>query len=373
MMRIKKLNMTRSSGLDMLGSKLRRTVPLMLAAGLPCLATSCDQVSKSKSSQPSVASENEPVGKEAEQLHCNGIVDVDGGVVTLMATKSSTIEKLMVKEGDVVTTGSTVMRFASTTEQFAVNRAELSLKAAQNALEFAQAASELHKLQVQQGEMQIAAAESHVNGIKMREKATKELVDLNQASKIELMTVKSQIEEAEKTLQVEKTKLEILKKSGPEAKIAEAEHQIAAAQAAVEEAKFAFQLLDLKMPRSGTVLRLEVAEGSQVAAGQPVAIVAPDSNYVIRTQLDSDFAALTQVGQRAKIVPDTGNTDSRTWQGTIVSKSPWFSQRRSIGLEPRMPSESRTAECVIALDKEEGAARPSIGMKVRVVIDLATK
>lgn len=336
---------------------------LTLCAILSCNA--CDFKSTSSSTEIAESS-NEP-----EQLYCNGIVDLENGIAKIIAYKSATVSHVFVREGDRVEAGTPLLRFANTTEQFALERAQLNVKAAKEANRFGKSANEVHRLQLLQVEQQIEILESRLNSTRLKEKATQELADLNQASKVELLTIKCLVEETDKTLQVENTKLEILRQATPEGKILEAESQLAQAEALLREAEFASESLEVKATTSGTVLRIDATTGGQVAMGQPVVMLAPVTARIIRVQLDHSFSDLVAVAQSVIVVPDAGPSDGREWRGVVASKALWFSQPRTVGMEVRLPTENKTLECVIRLDSNQNQQPPTIGMRVRAIISLS--
>jgi hypothetical protein len=62
------------------------------------------------------------------------------------------------------------------------------------------------------------------------------------------------------------------------------------------------------------------------------------------------------------------STGAGDWHGKVQRVSDWYSQRRSILLEPLQFNDVRTLECIVILDPNQ-ATTLRIGQRVRVVLE----
>jgi multidrug resistance efflux pump len=123
----------------------------------------------------------------------------------------------------------------------------------------------------------------------------------------------------------------------------------------------------LRAPCDGKILRIFVSAG-EVLGAQPKAPAiqfAPIGVRIVRAEIEQEFAARVQVGQKALIQDDA--SVSSTWHGKVLRISDWYTHRRSILQEPLQFNDVRTVECIIQLDPGQTGLR--IGQRVRVKIE----
>src|SRR5262249_61227687 len=125
-------------------------------------------------------------------------------------------------------------------------------------------------------------------------------------------------------------------------------------------------------PARGIVLRVLVSKGDVLSAQttQPAILLAPDEELIVRAEVEQEIAAKVRAGQPV-VIEDDAN-EAYSWTGTVETLSPWFTQRRSILLEPGQLNDVRTLEAIVRLAPVQSAdsTRPPlrIGQRVRVVI-----
>ena len=85
-------------------------------------------------------------------------------------------------------------------------------------------------------------------------------------------------------------------------------------------------------------------------------------------RIDPTPNARVAVGQEA-IIQDSA-TGAGDWRGKVTRVSDWYSQRRSILLEPMQFNDVRTLECVIGglVSKDPGQPPLRIGQRVRATL-----
>jgi hypothetical protein len=96
-----------------------------------------------------------------------------------------------------------------------------------------------------------------------------------------------------------------------------------------------------------------------------VVLFCPSLPFIVRAEVEQEFAGRVAVGQKALIQDDA--TGGGSWTGQVKSISGWYSHRRSMLLEPLQFNDVRTLECIITLDAGQAPLR--IGQRVRVTLE----
>lgn len=342
----------------------RRRFPRMLAAAL---AASCAGCMQGANAPPAAVSTAATPG--AADVYCTGLVDVEGGVVQVFATRGGVVAEAPVAEGDRVAAGQLLLKLADDAERLAVKAAQCRLLAAEEAAAVAAAEPEQFRLQVLQGEAMIRVLESRFDNLRLRLDTTRSLADLKQASRIDVLTAEGLVEETARLLEAERAKLDALRLTDPARRGNEAQRQIEAARIALSEAELASSHLQLRSPCAARVLQVNAVTSSMVAPGHPAVILQPERPLIVRIPVDAEFAERVAPGMTAEVRPDAGVDAARPWRGTVSTVGGWFTTRRPVGPEIVTPGEERTVECVVKLDDTTDTP-PRIGLKVRVRIDV---
>jgi hypothetical protein len=100
------------------------------------------------------------------------------------------------------------------------------------------------------------------------------------------------------------------------------------------------------------------------AGRQPAILFAPQGPLMIRAEVQQEYAAGVKVGKRIQARDDKGGEP--TWHGRVTHISDWYSQRRSVLLEPLQRNDVRTLECLITIDPGQPPLRLGQRMRVRI-------
>src|SRR5205814_854177 len=101
---------------------------------------------------------------------------------------------------------------------------------------------------------------------------------------------------------------------------------------------------------------------------QPAVLFAADEPWIIRAEVDQEFAGAAAVGRAVRIQDDVNASIS--FQGRVASTSDWYLQRRLVLQEPTRYNDTRTIECIISIDGNHPPLR--IGQRVRVFFGAKT-
>lgn len=163
--------------------------------------------------------------------------------------------------------------------------------------------------------------------------------------------------------------LESLRKTNVESKVAQARAARDAANLQKAEADAAVADCRLLAPTDGSVLRVNVSPGAQVAPGSPLVpmLFAPAGPMVVRAELDQEYICRVEAGAPATI-RDELQPNAPTWEGTVLSVSRWIARPRSVLFDPLEINDVRTCEVVVEVKRGSATGSLSLGQRVRVRI-----
>jgi multidrug resistance efflux pump len=299
-------------------------------------------------------------------LVCFGYVDGPAGVTSLVPLVAGRVTRVEARENEAVKAGSVLVRLDDRLAQFRLRQVEASLAAAREQLAQAQKLPRQQQIKRAQQRAAIEAVQHRLQGARAvvarkRRQAEKEVLSLTEADVAE-----SLLHELEALYQVETGKLSELELNDPEAGVRQAQADVDAKEAQLNEARTAVEEYTLKAPADGAVLRVLVGPGDVVGAQakQPAAIFCAGGRRIVRAEAEQEFARGLTIGQAASIRDDS--TGEGSWTGHVVRISDWYTQRRSVMPEPLQYNDARTLECIIELDAGQLALR--IGQRVRVTL-----
>jgi multidrug resistance efflux pump len=297
---------------------------------------------------------------------CFGYVDGSSGVTSLVPLVAGRVTRVEVRENEPVKAGSILIRLDDRLARFRLRQAEASLAAAGEQLAQARKLPRQQQIKRAQQRAAIEAVQFRVQAARAvlarkRRQAEKEVLSLTDADVAETL-----LHELEALYQVETGKLSELELNDPESGVRQAQADVDAKEAQLNEARTTVEEYALKAPSDGAVLRVLVGPGDVVGAQskQPAVIFCPAGRRIVRAEAEQEFARSLAIGQAASIQDDSNGEGS--WAGHVIRISDWYTQRRSVMPEPLQYNDARTLECIIELDAGQPALR--IGQRVRVTL-----
>jgi len=297
---------------------------------------------------------------------CFGYVDGPSGVTALAPLVAGRVTRVEVQENEPVIAGSVLIRLDDRLAQFRLRQVEASLAAAREQLAQARKLPRQQQIKVAQQRAAIDAVKYRVEGTRTtlarkRRQAEKEIVGQTETDVTETL-----LHELAALYQVETGKLSELQLNDPDAGVRQAQADVDAKEAQLDEARAALEEYALKAPADGTALRVLVGPGDVVGAQakQPAVIFGPAGRRIVRAEVEQEFARSVAIGQAASIRDDSNGEGS--WSGHVIRISDWYTQRRAVMPEPLQYNDARTLECIIELDAGQPALR--IGQRVRVTL-----
>lgn len=296
-------------------------------------------------------------------------VDVEGGVVPLYPTQPGRVTAVLRAEGEPVSAGDKLFQIDDFLAQNHLSQAKLDLEAAEQRLEQAKLLDGQHRKRVAAQKAAIEVARQDVEAASAQHaKAQRYYKDRLGGSAEDVRAAAAVRAKARAGVRAEEAKLALIESTDPSTAVKLAEIDVKAKKEQIAKAEYGVAQCTVTAPVKGTVLRRQVSVGEVLGSNprQPALIFCPDKPRIVRAEVEQEFATRISVGQNASLQDDV--THSGSWKGKVKHVSDWFTQRRSVLLEPLQYNDVRTLEVILSV--EQDAKNPlRIGQRVRVTLD----
>ncbi len=264
---------------------------------------------------------------------------------------STTVKRLLVKEGDHVRKGQLLLQLDDADIRTQAARAQAQVKAAQadqSALTKGGTQEEVLTLN-----SQLVKARSARDAAQRNLEALRRLQNDGAASPGEVRQAEDTLQraQADVTLAEQKQKERYSK---PEA--ARIEAQTAEAQAAYDAAEDALRKSSVLAPFDGVVYSLPVKQGAFVQAGELLLQEADLSKVLVRAFVDEPDVGRLQIGQKVEITWDA--ILGRTWTGTVLTVPATVKLRLS----------RNVGETTCVVDNKDLRLLPNVNVGVTIVV-----
>jgi macrolide-specific efflux system membrane fusion protein len=250
-----------------------------------------------------------------------GRVDVEGGLVRIVAPRDGVIAELPVKAGDAVKAGDLIATIDT-------REAELAAGVA--------------RAEVEQAQARAAALRAKSAGLKQRAARVTEAAQAGAATG-------QSADDAGQAL----TELN--------ADIAEAEAGIAVAEQHLKQARLEVELRRVHAPVAGRIVSraAHLAEVVSAQGGSEIATLLPDAPRIVRAELNEAFVAKVRVGMNASVVSEADA--GKSWPAKVVRIGDVFGPSK-LAEDPQDTTDARDVECVLELATDE----LRVGQRVQV-------
>ena len=254
-----------------------------------------------------------------------GRVDVEGGLVRVMAQRDGVLSAVDAQEGDQVKAGQVL--------------AQIDPRGAQ--LELAGMKAQVEQARAQLAELEVKLREAQRRAPRLAEaaKAGAASGDAADEARNEAASLRAQRAAAKAALDL--------------------------AQQHVAQAQFEIEARTLRAPIAGTVVRRSAQVGQSVStqSAAPLFEILPDRPRIVRAELDVDDADRIKPGMTAQVVRETGEGPNYTATvlrvGQVLGPS-------TLSDDPLARAASREVDCVLRLEPAAGAPPLRIGERVLV-------
>jgi HlyD family secretion protein len=297
---------------------------------------------------------------------CLGYVDLEPSVTSLSPLAPGRVTEVLVHENDRVVAGAPLLRLDDSAARLQVAEAQVALEKAQSHLDTARKLPEQQRLRLAQQREAAEAAEQRTSAARAILTHKEKLAGIRQLGAEELTAASDEVKQLEAAARAERAKLTELQLHDPAADVRQAELDVKALTIRLAQARKAVDECALKAPRAGTVLRILAGPGDIIPkqVGEAAIQFAPDGRRLVRAEVDQEFVSRVKSGQPALVRDDSPAGTS--WRGKVLRVADWYTQRRNLPYDPTQLRDTRTAECLIALDA--GQPEPRLGQRVRVTI-----
>jgi multidrug resistance efflux pump len=295
-------------------------------------------------------------------------VDVETGLTPLYPLQPGRVVEVLLEENKVVEAGTPLFRLDDTLAKDAVAQAKIDLKAAETKLAQARKLPKQHAAKVAAQKALIEVRRRDAGAARAQhEKAARYYKDKLGGSAEDVKAAAQLAEKAEEAVKAEEKNLAALETLDANAAAELAKDDVDAKRQQLKKAEYGLSQCTVRAPVKGKVLRSQLSVGQVLgpSATQPVVLFCPAVPYIVRAEVEQEFAGRVAVGQKALIQDDA--TGGGSWTGRVKSLSGWYSHRRSMLLEPLQFNDVRTLECIITLDANQPPLR--IGQRVRVTLE----
>jgi membrane fusion protein (multidrug efflux system) len=308
-------------------------------------------------------------GKGDRRAVAVAFVDVEGGVRPLYPTQPGRVVELPVGEGVEVNEGTLLLKVDDTLAKLLLAQAEIDAQAARKRLEQAELLIDQHQKKVKMQEAALEAAKAKKASAQAQlKKAERYRKDRLGVQAEDVTSAGKLVEEAEAGIRAEQAKLDVVKSLEPSGTVELAKLDVKAKQEQVAKARYGVKECGVFAPCKGKLLRTLASVGEVLGVNprQPALWFCPSGERIVRAEVEQEFARRVAVGQKARIEDDA--TGGGEWRGKVTRVSDWYTQRRSILLEPLQFNDVRTMEVIIRLENDPKNPL-KIGQRVRVMLD----
>jgi multidrug resistance efflux pump len=298
-----------------------------------------------------------------------GHVDVEGGVTPLYPVQPGRVVKVDAHEGTAVEAGAALFTMDETLARIQVDEARAALEGAQVQQRNAGILTKQHAEKVAGQQQAVKAAQADVELAHVQlDRARRRLENGTGATKEDVRSAELMVQKAEAALKGEQSKLAAVEALKPSIAEELANKDVAAKQALLRKAEYALKECTVRAPFAGTPLRILTSVGETLGPNprQPAMYFCSNGPRIVRAEIEQEFADRVKAGMAATVQDDA--TGAGEWRGKVQRVSDWYSQRRSILLEPLQFNDVRTLECIVTLDANQ-AGTLRIGQRVRVILE----
>ncbi len=219
---------------------------------------------------------------------------------------SGKIERILVKEGEQVEAGQSIVKLISGDLDYQMKEAEIKLAMEKDNLQ------QLTKESYTEMEIALSNAEIKHRDAETSYENNKKLYESGAVSKSELDSAKSMLDQSHNNYVLAKRNLENAKSGS---KLSAQGKQVKLSELAMEKLQAELQKYTVKSPISGTVTTINGVEGSLAAASMPIMSVVNTNSLEIVTNISEYDIHRVALGQHVKITGDA--FEGKEYKGTV--------------------------------------------------------
>lgn len=234
------------------------------------------------------------------------LVEAHGDRIALSFEQSGRITELSVQEGDRVHAGQLLAKLDDRAARAQVDKATASLAAAEARRDLAIRGPRTDEIKAAAAEADAARAQAWERGVNKDRAEKLYATNADAIPAADVDTARGASDAAAASARAADARVALLKKGSRKEQIAEANAEVAAAQADLEAAQTFLAQMTLIAPSDGVVLRRMHEPGEQVTTVPPttVLVIADVDHLELRAEVDEADVAKVAVGQRGFATAD---------------------------------------------------------------------
>lgn len=276
---------------------------------------------------------------DAKTIVAIGRIESAGRIVDLAAPESGVVTEVFVEAGETLTKNGRIAQLDAELEQAQLQQVQADVKA--------------QEARVQSAEQQLQEAAASLQLAEKQAAASQRLLKAGAESTLDAESQQTSLKQAQN------------RRKAAEAGLAEAKAALERARAARNLAETALQRRQLKAPKAGTLLYLDVRVGEAVQKLQTYAEFAPEGALQVRAEVDELFSNQLAAGLKVRI-QETG-TGKLLSTGKLVSISPYLRKKSLFSGATGEQEDRRVREVEISLDKP---GNQLLNSRVECIIEL---
>lgn len=234
-----------------------------------------------------------------------GKTDVEGGLITLSFPLEGVIQKVLVREGQIVQPGQLLMQ--QDTRMFLTDKS------------IAESELAIANLQLQGLKEQIPELKQKVERLNMAAQAGASQMQLTDEASNTLKQIQTEVAVAKAQVNLSKNKLSQILARGEQ--------------------------LNLRAPFSGTVVKINAQSGEFLSSSHPLMVLLPNKPAIIRAELNESYLTSVKIGMQAKVQIDSDNQRINLPDAHVIRISPIYMQSQLQSNAQHISG--RVVECIL--------------------------
>jgi HlyD family secretion protein len=303
--------------------------------------------------------------EELTQAAGIGRIEPENKIIKLNAETGGFITAIRAKEGSVVKAGDIILELSHTIEDSRVGLAQSRIPTQKASIADAQAAVSAADARIETAKARLQTIQVRADAAKTRMTRIKNMVEKGADTPQNYDNTKAEYDGAMQEVRAAQTEIDAATKERDRTRTAVNTTQIRVneLQADIKVAQSQLSQRFVRAPYSGTILSIDVAQGSNLAPGTSIGDFAPQGATVAICEVDELFAMRIKEGQKA-FIRTQGMNDTLSL-GTVLYAAPYLKKKSLFSADAGELEDRRVREVRIKLDNP---AKVLLGARVDYVI-----
>ena len=283
--------------------------------------------------------------------------------VAVGASITGIVEKVAVRQGDLVSAGDLLVRIACRDLEAQLAARDAEHDAAEAFYRKLVNGARPEDIDIAQAELNLAEARLSEANTRMTRSVT--LFGRNAVSQATRDIDERDVRVATAQVETARLRLRLLKAGTREEEVAEAKAKKIAAKHSVDMTKAELAKCEVKSPVAGVVLHKQVSEGELVSLfyPRPLITISEVRKYRVRAEVDEHDVPRVRQGQDVEIVVNASSPDRL--RGRVASIAPVMGRRQILTSDPADKSDRDVMEVIVDLQSKPEYL--PIGLRVSVI------